>query len=128
MQGKSSDGSWFLITCSWEIGADDEAVKRFHEVYKYLRILAPPDNVRQKALAELARKNPQDPRLQIVPESLKSLNLIGRRKFVIVCQIISSHCNKVLQELSRMISLGAPISVEIFPATYVHDLEAILPK
>jgi hypothetical protein len=107
------------------MGADEEAVKRFYEVYKYLRILAPPDDVRQKALAALPK---DDPRLTLVADSLKSLNLIGRRKFVIVCQIISPNCNKVLQELSKMISLYAPINVEIFPATYVHDLEAILPK
>ncbi len=128
LRANSTEGSWFLIMCSWEMGADDEAVKRFHEVYKYLRILAPPDEVRKEALAKLAKENPNDLRLTLVADSLKSLNLIGRRKFVIVCQIISPNCNRMLQELSKMIGLGASINVEIFPATYVHDLEAILPK
>ena len=125
MEEQRKQYNWFLIMSSWEKGADDEAVKRFHDVYKYLKVLAPPDDVRQKTLAQLARKNPEDPRLTLVPESLKALNLIGRRKFVIICQTTS---NRVLQELSKMISLGASISVEIFPATYVYDLEAILPK
>jgi hypothetical protein len=127
MQANSSEGNWFLIMCSWEMGADDEAIQRFHEVYKYLIPLAPTDDpeVRQQALAALPK---DDPRLTLVPDSLKSLNLIGRRKFVIICQIISPNCNKFLQKLSRMISLRASISVEIFPATFVHDLKAILPE
>jgi hypothetical protein len=128
MQVKSSDGNWFLIMCSWEMGADAAAIQRFHDVYDYLRILSPPDEVRQKALAELALKDPNDPRLTLVPESLKSLNLIGRRKFVIICQTTTNNCNRVLQALSRIISLEAPISVEIFPATYVHDLINLLPE
>ena len=43
MQANSSEGNWFLIMSSWEKGADDEAVTRFHEVYRYLRLLAPPN-------------------------------------------------------------------------------------
>jgi len=120
----SSKGNWFLIMCSWQMGADDEAIQRFHDVYNYLKILAPPVEVRQEALAKLAK---DDPRLYLVPDSLKSLNLIGRRQFVIICQTLSENCNRLLQELSRMISLQAKISVEIFPATYVHDLISILP-
>jgi hypothetical protein len=127
MPVKSSDGNWFLIMCSWEMGEDAEAVQRFHAVYEYFTPLTPTDNPegRQEALALLAK---DDPRLSLVPDSLKSLNLIGRRKFVIICQIISENSNRVLQALSRKISLGAPISVEIFPATYVHDLTNILPE
>jgi len=126
LQANSSEGSWFLIMASWEIGADDKAVQRFHEVYEYLLPLAPTDDpeLRQKALAALPK---DDPRSTLVADSLKSLNLIGRRKFVIICQIISPNCNKLLQTLSRMIILDAPINVEIFPATFVHDLNAILP-
>jgi len=127
LQANSSEGSWFLIMASWEIGADDKAVQRFHEVYEYLLPLAPTDDpeLRQKALAALPK---DDPRSTLVADSLKSLNLIGRRKFVIICQILNDKSNKWLQKLSKMISLGAHINVEIFPATYVHDLEAILPK
>jgi hypothetical protein len=123
--GRVMEGNWFLIMCSWEMGADDVAVQRFHDVYDYLNILAPPEEARKVRLAELRSNAPNDPRLTLVPESLKSLNLIGRRKFVIICQTTS---NRVLQALSRMISLGAPISVDIFPATYVHDLKDILPR
>jgi len=103
----------------WEMGADDVAVQRFHDVYEYLNVLAP--ERREKAIAGLDR---DDPRLELVPESLKALNLIGRRKFVIICQAAS---NRILQVLSRIISLGAPIKVDIFPATYVHDLKDMLP-
>jgi hypothetical protein len=126
---KSSEGNWYLIMCSWETGADDEAVQRFHHLYTYFSILTPTKDpkVREDALAKLKSHDPHDPRLTLVPESLKSLNLIGRRKFVIICQITSENCNRELQTLSREISLGAPVSVEIFPATYVHDLIGVLP-
>jgi hypothetical protein len=123
MEYESSKGSWFLIMASWQMGADLEAIQRFHEVYKYLRILTPGPE-RQAALDGLPR---EDPRLSLVPDSLKSLNLIGRRQFVIVCQIKSENCNRILQELSKIIILEARISVEIFPATYVHDLNTMLP-
>lgn len=126
MQVKSSEGNWFLIICSWEKGADDAAVQRFHKVYKYLAPLAP--EFREKGLVEIAKKDSNDPRLSLVPDSLKSLNLIGRRKFVIICQTTSINSNRVLQALSLEIGLGAPVSVEIIPATYVHDLMNILPK
>ena len=120
MLGRPSEVDWFVVVSSWEAGADDAAVQRFHDVYKYLNVLAP--ERREKALAGLER---HDPRLDIVPESLRALNLIGRRKFMIICQARST---RVLQELSKKISLGAPINVEIFPATNVHDLEALLPN
>ena len=127
MERESSKGNWFLIECSWQMGADDEAVKRFRDVYTYLLPLTPTEKPEErKAAIERAAK--EDPLLlNVVPDSLKSLNLIGRRKFVIICQIISPNCNKLLQTLSRMIILDAPINVEIFPATFVHDLNAILP-
>ncbi|MGA2466636.1 MAG: hypothetical protein ABSH06_20090 [Thermodesulfobacteriota bacterium] len=136
MQTKSSDGSWFLIMCSWEMGADDVAQKRFRDVYGYLLPLAPPyiidaipEYIMKQVPVDPIIKGSNDPRLDLVPESLKSLNLIGRRRFVIICQIISNNCNRVLLALSRKISLDAPISVEIFPATYVHDLLIeIVPK
>jgi hypothetical protein len=128
MEMNSSKGNWFLIECSWQMGADAEAIQRFREVYKYLLPLASTDDpkVRQVAIERAAKEDPL--LLNVVPDSLKSLNLIGRRKFVIICQILNDKSNKWLQKLSKMISLEAPISVEIFPATYVHDLEAILPK
>lgn len=124
MAVRSTEGNWFLIMCTWDIDADEIAVQRFYDLYDYLKVLAPPEEVRQEALAGLPR---DDPRLTLVPDSLKSLNLIGRRTFVIVCQIISEKSNRLLQELSKKISLGAPINVEIFPATFVHDLIDVLP-
>ena len=120
MLGRPSEVDWFVIVSSWEAGADDAAVQRFHDVYQYLNVLAP--DYREKALAGLDKN---DPRRDIVPETLRALNLIGRRKFMIICQTRS---NRVLQELSKKISLGAPVNVEIFPATNVHDLEALLPN
>ena len=112
MQGKSRDGNWFMIMCSWEQGADAEAVEKFEDVYKnYLLKLTESDW--QSTISA------DDPRLDLNSESIKALNLIGRRTFVIICQAAS---NRVLQELSRNISLKAPVSVKIFPATDVHDL------
>jgi hypothetical protein len=123
----ATEGSWFLIMVSWEVGADAAAQKRFGEVLKYLRIfkcedLTNPKDVaaRDKALKGLKKG---DFRLEIVPNSLKAINLIGRRKFVIIFQVKS---NKVLLALSKMISWSAPISVEIFPASYVFEVESIL--
>jgi len=126
---KSSEGNWFLIMASWEMGADAEAIQRFYDVYHYLLPLAPsdaiPGEIRDR-IKEDPILDPDDPRSSLVPTSLKSLNLIGRRKFVIIGQTTSNNSNRVLQALSRKISLGAPINVEIFPATYVHDLIGIL--
>ena len=111
---KPKEGSWFLIMVSWEAGADAAAQKRFKEVFKYLKIFKSEDpKARDKESKNLAKNHPADPRLEIVPDSLKALNLIGRRKFVIIFQTKS---NKVLLELSKMISWSRPISVEIFPA------------
>jgi hypothetical protein len=130
MSEKPTEGNWFLIMVSWEAGADAEAIQRFYDVYDYLLPLAPanviPEEIRDRVKADPIQ-SPDDPRLGLVPASLKSLNLIGRRKFVIIGQTTSNNSNRVLQALSRKISLGAPISVEIFPATNVHDLIGILP-
>ncbi len=127
--------NWFLIMVSWEMGADEVAVSRFHQVYMYLNVRAPgmDEDKRKRREAEDAynecyKDDPivtDDPVYDIVVGSLKPFNLIGRRKFVIICQTPS---NRVLQRLSKMISLKAPINVEIFPATYVTELRDILPK
>jgi len=109
--------SWFMIMCSWELGADDEAVQNFNKLYEYLNVLTD-EKWRDKL-------NPNDFRLDLDSESIIALNLIGRRKFVIICQARS---NKVLQELSKRVSLRAPVKVEIFPATTVHDLFKMLPN
>lgn len=121
--------NWFLIMVSWEMSADQEAVRRFHKVYKYLTMKAPGVNkdLARKDYNKIYPEDPigdDDPVYEIVDNSLKPLNLIGRRKFIIICQTPS---NRVLQRLSKMISLEAPISVEIFPATYVTELVDILP-
>lgn len=125
--------NWFLIMVSWEMGADDEAVQRFSQVYMYLNIRAPDikEDEQKKRQEEYNKSYPDDPVreddpvYEIVQGSLKPLNLIGRRRFVIILQTKS---NKVLQRLSKMISLHAHITVEIFPATYVTELRGILPK
>lgn len=113
-----SDGNWFLIMTSWEIGADEVAIERFHKVYEYLMPLMKDDW--RKEMMEIDQ---QDARLAFTSGTVKALNLIGRRTFIIIGQTRS---NRVLQLLSRMISLKAPISVEIFPATDVHDLKDLL--
>lgn len=115
-QTTSQDENWFVIMCSWELGADDEAVKRFNKLYEYLDVLRDTEWLK-------AAQGSKDLRLDLNSESILALNLIGRRKFLIICQARS---NRVMQELSKMISLRAPIKVEIFPATNVHDLYNIL--
>ena len=133
MTVNSNDGSWFMIMVSWEMGADGEAVQRFHQVYMYLNIRAPNigKDEQMKRQAEYNESYPNDPVREddpvydIVEGSLKPLNLIGRRRFVIIFQTKS---NKVLQRLSKMISLLAHITVEIFPATYVTELRDTLLK
>ena len=126
-----TEGNWFLIMVSWEAEADKDAVERFHQVYKYLNIRAPGIDP-----AERDRRKKEyngsygedlivagDPVDDIVEGTLMPLNLIGRRTFVIILQTPSS---KVLQRLSKMISLYVNINVEIFPATHVHDLIGIM--
>jgi hypothetical protein len=109
--------SWFLMMFSWEPGADVEAEERFIKAYKYLDELSA-DDWRDKL-------DTDDPRLDLDSESLRALNLIGRRKFVVIGQSTS---NRVLQELALKVGLGAPIKVEVFPATFVHDLYKIMPS
>jgi hypothetical protein len=141
-QKGGEQNSWFLIMVSWEPGGDGEAVKRFHQVYMYLNIRAPfnTDDDEKKSAIQQGRKeeyeqylkdnelaletlDENDPVYDIVEDSIKALNLIGRRKFVIIFQTKS---NRVLQRLSKIISLGTEISVEIFPATYVTELKELL--
>jgi hypothetical protein len=127
-----TEGNWYLIMVSWEAEADKDAVKRFHQVYKYLNIRAPRIDAMER---EIRKKEYNgfyeedlimagDPVDDIVEGTLMPLNLIGRRKFVIILQTPSS---RVLQRLSKMISLYVNINVEIFPATHVHDLIGIMP-
>jgi len=114
MQTTLKGHSWFIIMCSWESEADDEAVPIFKEVYeKYLSILT--KGGWRDQLEDT------DPRLDLDSDSFKAINLIGRRQFVIIGQATS---NKVQQHLALMIGLGTRIKVEVFPATYVHDLYA----
>lgn len=118
MQKTLPGHSWFLIVCSWEPDADDKAVPTFKEVYdNYLNILTH-DDWRDKLKDD-------DPRLDLDSDSFKALNLIGRRQFVIIGQATS---NRVQQELALKIGLGTRIKVEVFPATYVHDLRTVLPS
>ena len=111
--------SWFLITCSWEPDADADAVNKFGGVYDYLNLLTD-DN----KLKEFRNKNPTDPLFDLDSDSFKALNLIGRRQFVIIGQATS---NRLQQKLALDIGLGTRIKVEVFPATYVHDLRTVLP-
>ena len=127
---KSSEGNWFLIMVSWEENAVSEAIERFYAVYRYLFALGPPDAISaemKEKIKPIPLGGDEDPRNDIVKESLKPLNLTGERKFVIILQIRPGKSNRVLQELSARITLNAPITVKIFPATYVHDLIGILP-
>jgi hypothetical protein len=131
--GDTMEYHWFMIMVSWDIGADSEAVQRFAKVYLYLNVRAPymDDHKDEQAAAvktynEAYKDDPivgDDPIHEIVSGTLKPFNLIGRRRFVILLQTSS---NRVLQRLSKMISLYAPIRVEIFPATYVTELKDIL--
>jgi hypothetical protein len=125
--------NWFMIMVSWDMGADSEAVQRFIKVYMYLNVRAPGMDEHKdrqeaavKAYNDAYKDDPiveDDPVYDIVHGTLKPFNLIGRRRFVILFQTPS---NRVLQRLSKMISLYAPINVEIFPATYVTELRDIL--
>ena len=73
---------------------------------------------------EIKNKNPTDPLFDLDSDSFKALNLIGRRQFVIIGQATS---NRLQQKLALDIGLGTRIKVEVFPATYVHDLRTVLP-
>lgn len=111
--------SWFLIMCSWEPDADGEAQTKFGEVYRYLQVL-----MDDKQLEDFKNNNPNDPLCDLDSNSFKALNLIGRRQFVIIGQATS---NKLQQKLALDIGLGTRIKVEVFPATFVHDLHKIMP-
>ena len=118
MQKTLTGYSWFLVLCSWEPGDDDEAVKRFGAVYDYLLPLTD-----VKLLEEFKKNNPNDPLCDLDPDSFKALNLIGRRQFVMVGQAKS---NRLQQKLALDIGLRTGVSVEVLPATLVHDLRGVL--
>ena len=111
--------SWFLIMCSWEPDADVEAQTKFRDVYGYLEVLKD-DTDLKKYITE----NPNDPLCDLDSNSFKALNLIGRRQFVMIGQAKS---NKLQQKLALDIGLGTHIKVEVFPATFVHDLYSTMP-
>jgi hypothetical protein len=108
------EGNWFLIMVSWDWDADQDAIRKFQWVYKYLNAY----NVK----AEWDKVKADDPRKAIDFDSLKALNLIGQRKFVIIGRTRS---NVVLQEISANITLQTAIRVDVFPATYVHEFKKI---
>lgn len=120
MQRTLPNYSWFMIICSWEPEADSDAVKKFGAVYQYLQLL-----MDDQLLAEFENKKPDDPIFDLDPDSFKALNLIGRRQFVLIGQAKS---NRLQQKLALDIGLGTRISVEVLPATYVHDLQGVLPS
>ena len=119
MQETLKGYSWFMLMVSWEPEVDDEAVIRFEEVYKYLKVLTS-----DKELEKLEAAEPDDPRLDVDPDSFKAINLIGRRQFVMLGQ---SKSNRLQQNLALMIGLRSCIKVDVFPATLVHDLQKVMP-
>ena len=58
----------------------------------------------------------------IADQGLTALNLIGERQFMIAGQTKS---NRPLQEISSMVTLNTPITVEVFAATNVFDFGEI---
>ena len=123
---------WFLIMVSWEPGADGVAQESFKDVLNYLRIFDQTTENKegwQKEKERIKNENPNDARFSIDSDSLKAFNLIGRRKFVIIFRI-ESNSHMVLLELSKIISWSRPmpINVEIFPASYVFEVESIFPN
>lgn len=120
MQQTLPGHSWFMIMCSWEPDADGEAVKKFGAVYDYLQLLTD-----DQKLTEFENRNPDDPLFDLDLDSFKALNLIGRHQFVFIGQATS---NRLQQKLALDIGLGTHIKVEVFPATYVHDLRKVLPS
>ena len=120
MQKTLTGYSWFMIVCSWEPEEDDAAVQKFEAVYDYLQPLND-----YKTLEELESNHPDDPILDLDPDSFKAINLIGRRQFVMIGQAKS---NRLQQKLALDIGLKTRISVEVIPATFVHDLRTVLPS
>jgi len=119
MQKTLKGYSWFMIMCSWEPEADEEAVKIFDRTYQYLKALTS-----DKLLDELRNKNADDPLFDLDTDSFKAINLIGRRQFVMIGQ---SRSNRLQQKLALDIGLGTRVKVDVFPATFVHDLEEVMP-
>ncbi|MEJ2588092.1 MAG: hypothetical protein P8165_11060 [Deltaproteobacteria bacterium] len=108
--------NWYVIVCSWELEDEEEAISRFNNFYLYLNKLRDEEWVSDK-------RNSEDIRLNLDSESLLALNLIGRRKFLIICQ---SKSHKILLEMSKMIGLRSPVKVEVLPAIHVHDVYGAL--
>lgn len=108
--------NWYVILCSWELEDEEEAVTRFNDFYLYLDKLRDEKWIRDES-------NSEDIRLHLDDDSLLALNLIGRRKFLIVCQ---SKSHKILLELSKRIGLRSPVKVEVLPAVHVHDVYGAL--
>ena len=96
------------------------AVERFGQLYAYLNLLNNSDK-----LDAFRKQHPNDPLFDIDSDSFKAINLIGRRQFVLIGQASS---NRLEQRIALDIGLGSNIKVEVFPATYVHDLRAVLPR
>jgi hypothetical protein len=116
MMEEQKQYNWFLIMCSWDWNADQDAIKKFQWVYNYLNAY----NVKEQWKRISA--NVDDFRNALDFDSLKGLNLIGQRKFVIIGRTTS---NKVLQEISSNVTLGTAIRVDVFPATYVHEFATV---
>jgi len=110
--GQESDYNWFLIMCTWDRDADKDAIDKFQWVYNYLNARNVPEQ--WKTISA----NANDFRNALDFDSLKALNLIGQRKFVIIGRTLS---NNVLQVISSNVTLETSIRVDVFPATYVHE-------
>ena len=110
------ESNWFMITVSWDWNADQDAINKFQWVYNYLNAYNVPEKWRK------IKADPNDYRNAIDFDSLKAINLIGQRKFVIIGRTTS---NKVLQEMSSNITLHTAVKVDFFPATYVHEFTTI---
>ena len=96
--------NWFLIMCSWDGNADKDALEKFQWVYHYFNAYDSRDANDLRNAMDFA--------------SLKALDLIGQRKFVIIGRTTS---NRVLQKISSNVTLETAIRVDVFPATYVHE-------
>jgi hypothetical protein len=112
MMGEEKQYNWFLIMCSWDWNADQDAIRKFQWLYNYLNAR----NVPEK-WADITA-HPDDPRHALDFYNLTGLNLIGQRKFVIIGRATS---NGVLQEISSNVTLETSIRVDVFPATFAHD-------
>jgi hypothetical protein len=110
--------SWFLIQCRWDWDRDDKAMDKFGEVFDYLSAFKDPNLDLEKCFPD------DDPRRALEPGSLKALNLIGKRNFVIIGRTKN---NEPLQKLSAMITLTTGIMVDVYPATDVMEFKGIKP-